>query len=580
MISYRLGAHDAQRWEKYLIYGSILSLAVLIILITLLASAPPISRDALTHHLFVPKLYLQHGGIYEIPNIPFSYYPMNLDLLYMVPLYFGNDILPKYIHFSFALLTVLLIYGYLKNRLGILYAMLGSIFFLSIPIIIKLSITVYVDLGLIFFSTAALLLLLRWVEERYRLGFLLLSGICCGMAAGIKYNGLITIFLLTLFVPLLYLRSENNDKRSNTKAVIYGIIFITTTFTAFSPWLIRNYAWTGNPIYPLHDSLFQSIRSDKNLVDKEKTKDSLSTTFKDITARGSGVFVTRKHLYGEKWWQTLLLPIRFFYEGQDDDPKYFDGKLSPFLLILPVFTFLKKPKKKKVRREQYAMLFFALLLFFLTFFQEAMRIRYIAPIIPVMVILSMYGLNNLYLVVLSRPYFQTKWSTRISLLAVLIPITTMLAYNGLYIAKQFQIVQPMSYLKGEVSRDDYITKHRPEYPAIQFASQFLHRDSKVLCLFLGNRGYYMDFEPIFDNPFKSVTHSLLRQLLTDNNISLNSELRRMGITHILLRYDLTQTWFRQLDPSAQKTISLFFQRNTREIYGEKGYAFLEITSGQ
>ncbi|MDT8380603.1 MAG: hypothetical protein RQ739_17105, partial [Desulfotignum sp.] len=60
--------------------------------IVLLASVPPVDRDALTHHLFIPKLYLLHGGIYEIPHIGFSYYPMNLDLLYMIPLAFNNDI--------------------------------------------------------------------------------------------------------------------------------------------------------------------------------------------------------------------------------------------------------------------------------------------------------------------------------------------------------------------------------------------------------------------------------------------------------------------------------------------------------
>ena len=70
--------------------------------ILVLASVPPVDRDALTHHLAVPKLYLKHGGIYAIPAIPFSYYPMNLDLLYLIPLYFGNDIIPKYIHFAFA----------------------------------------------------------------------------------------------------------------------------------------------------------------------------------------------------------------------------------------------------------------------------------------------------------------------------------------------------------------------------------------------------------------------------------------------------------------------------------------------
>ena len=92
-----------------IILGSLLAMVVVSIII--LASVPPVSRDALVHHLAIPKLYLKHGGIYEIPEAQFSYYPMNLDLLYAIPLYFENDILTKYMHFGFALLT-----AYLKIR--------------------------------------------------------------------------------------------------------------------------------------------------------------------------------------------------------------------------------------------------------------------------------------------------------------------------------------------------------------------------------------------------------------------------------------------------------------------------------
>ncbi|MFH1124027.1 MAG: hypothetical protein V1758_10260, partial [Pseudomonadota bacterium] len=139
-------------------------LAVLILSIAVLSCVPPVSKDALVHHLAVPKLYLKHGGMYEIPFMPFSYYPMNLDLLYLIPLYFGNDIIPKFIHFSFALLTAWILLSYLRVRIGFVYGLFGAIFFLSIPVIIKLSITAYIDLGIIFFSTASLLSILRWVE--------------------------------------------------------------------------------------------------------------------------------------------------------------------------------------------------------------------------------------------------------------------------------------------------------------------------------------------------------------------------------------------------------------------------------
>jgi hypothetical protein len=85
----------------------------LIIAIIILSCVPPVSKDAMVHHLAVPKLYLQHGGIYEIPALIFSYYPMNLDLLYILPLYFGNDIIPKFIHFTFALITISLLCNFI-----------------------------------------------------------------------------------------------------------------------------------------------------------------------------------------------------------------------------------------------------------------------------------------------------------------------------------------------------------------------------------------------------------------------------------------------------------------------------------
>ena len=139
--------------------------AALFISIIVLSLVPPISRDALVHHLAVPKLYLQHGGIYEIPSMEFSYYPMNLDLLYLLPLYFGVDIVAKFIHFTFGLFTAIIIYFYLKDRINKIYALLGVIFFLSTPIIVKLSTSVYVDLGLVFFSTLSLLSVLEWQKN-------------------------------------------------------------------------------------------------------------------------------------------------------------------------------------------------------------------------------------------------------------------------------------------------------------------------------------------------------------------------------------------------------------------------------
>ena len=559
--------------ERFLTYGLLLLLLALVAATILLGSVPPVSRDALTHHLFVPKLWLQHGGIYQIPEIPFSYYPMNLDLLYTIPLAFGNDIIPKYMHYLFALLTAGILYRFLKKNIGLNFGLLGAIFFLSIPIIVKLSITVYVDLGLVFFITASLLLLLQWAEKDFQTRYLVLSGLCCGLAAGVKYNGLVSLCILTLFVPLIYQRTAGIKRQSNGRALLYGMLFAAAALTSFSPWLVRNYVWTGNPIYPLHDSIFHHTKTVKD-SHPVATGEELIESLQQTPAPGGNVFVNRKILYHETWRQALLLPLRFFYEGRDDNPQFFDGKLTPFLLLLPIFAFLGRSSQAREGREKNFLLLFAVLYFFLTFFQTALRIRYIVPIVPPLVILSMYGLRNIFSFLFSLAESMRLFKKLIILLAVGIPCA-LLWYNAEYIKGQFSLIQPLAYLSGKISREQYITTYRPEYPAIRYANTHLAPEAKVLCVFLGNRGYYMDFQPVFEMPFGS---GLFTTFLKKNicGKAITAELQKSDITHVLMRDDLTASWFQQLNNQDRACITPFFDEAARPLFSKDGYTFFQI----
>jgi len=286
--------------EKLGFYILVILLSALILSIVLLSCVPPVSRDALIYHLALGKLYLKYGAICEIPSIVFSYFPMNLSLLYMIPLGFGNDIIPKFIHFSFALLTARLIFIYFKKRISSLYALLGVVFFLSIPLIVKLSIIAYVDLGLAFFSTAALFYLLKWTETEFRHKFLLIAGLCCGLALGTKYNGLMVLFFLTLFVPFIYIGKKRSEPSNQYKAAGYGLIFAFTALLIFSPWMIRNYLWTNNPLYPLYDNWFNS--------------ENPAPPYSILSIMN---FEMRSLILKESWWEIALLPLRIFFQGRN-----------------------------------------------------------------------------------------------------------------------------------------------------------------------------------------------------------------------------------------------------------------------
>jgi 4-amino-4-deoxy-L-arabinose transferase-like glycosyltransferase len=558
------------KYFKILLVGLLLSLILSIII---LSYVPPVSRDALTHHLAVPKLYLKHGGIYEIPELEFSYYPMTLDLLYLIPLSFGNDVVPKFIHFSFALMTAWLIFSYMKKRIDTYYALFGVLLFLSLPVIIKLSITVYVDLGLIFFSTASIIYLLKWIEKDFNVKYLIYSAIWCGLALGTKYNGLIDLFLLSLFVPFIYLRSVRGKTSRQVKAIGYCAAFVFISLLMFSPWMIRNNIWTGNPIYPFYDNL---INQDKDVSNKNITShstDSTRNTSNAISRKPKeqlGPFAIRKLIYDEKWWETAAIPVRVFFQGKDNNPKLFDGRLNPYLFLLPVFAFINfKRQSNELRTEKKIFITFALLFLLYAFVQTDMRIRYIAPIIPPLIILSVLGLHEIIAFINER---YSKTLRKVLTGCILSFVAFLVSLNAVYIIKQFNIIDPMSYISGKVGRDEYIEKYRPEYTAINYTNHNILTDAKILCLFLGNRGYYFDREIAFSHDLVSKT--VLRE---DSTEKILADLKSRRITHILVRYDMFNKWLNDHYNNREKEVIIkFFKKHTNLIFSKNGHGLYRL----
>ena len=549
-------------------------LVLLVTSIIILASTPPVSRDALTHHLAIPKLYLKQGAIYEIPYAKWSYYPMNLDLLYMVPLYFGNDIIPKFIHFAFALLTGGLIFSYLKKRSELPYAILGVVFFLSIPVIVKLSITVYVDLGLIFFTFAALIYLLKWIETGFKLKSLVASAICCGIALGTKYNALICYFLLTLFVVFAYSRQSPATPVSQTKAIMYGAVFMLIAAAVFSPWAIRNFKWTHNPLYPLYNSWFNPTKIASHDISEPRLMPSSDeeTNAEINPSKGKWThFAVRKIVFNEKWWEIALIPIRIFFQGRDDNPKYFDGKLNPLLFFLPFFAFIgMRNNPEQFQTEKKTMLAFAVLYILLAFVQRDMRIRYIGPAIPPLVVLSILGLQSSINFINER---SSGVSKKIYFGSVLLLLLSCLMLNIHYIMNQYKWMQPVKYLNGELKRDAYIEKYRPEYAVIQYANKHLPFDAKILGVFIGNRGYYSDREMRFDyNPF---IRSTFKQKQLDEAILAN--FKKSGITHLLIRFSSFNSWIRNnFDDREKQRLVHFFKNYTVLLFSKNGHGLYHL----
>ena len=554
------------RYRIFITFVLLLILTITIVSTVILSWVPPVSRDALTHHLAVPKLYIEHGGIVEIPYIPFSYYPMNLDILYILPLYFGNDILPKLIHYTFALLTAGLIYRYLQQKLDTLYAGVGALIFLTIPVILKLSITVYVDLGLVFFMTAALIWLFKWLEAGLQFRHLVISAIFCGLGLGTKYNGLVGLFILVLLVPYAYIHAAEGGKRKKmqVKAIGYTASYLIVALLVFSPWMVRNMIWKGNPIYPLYNNVF------KTSIEKKVAPEEPELVFEIRERTGTwNHLAIRRIIYNESWTQIALIPLRIFFEGQDDQPKYFDGKLNPFLLLLPIFAVIyTRRKDKTVRFEMKLLLYFSILFILISFLRTSIRIRYIAPVIPALTILSVFGLSNLIRFFNNR---KSRLARQTGAATMVMMVLLMLSMNAAYLVKQFELVKPLDYISGRVDRDAYISRHRSEYPIFEYTNRHLPEEAKIMGLFMGNRRYYCDRQLIFGE--KQLTKEVIRAQSAEG---LRLWFKKRGYTHVILRYDLFKQWSRSLTDTERKILVEFLKEDLALVFRNNGLGLYRL----
>jgi Dolichyl-phosphate-mannose-protein mannosyltransferase len=527
---------------------------------------PPISRDALIHHLAVPKLWLKHGRIYEIPWANYAYYPMNINLLYVVCLYFKNDIAPKIIHLAFGTGTGLLVYLYLKYRYDRNWGLLGMVIFITTPIVIWLSTSAYVDLGMAFFTTCSVLAFIKWRDSEYsRFKWFLISSVCMGIAIGSKYNALIAWFIVNLILMFNYVR----DTKKQLGALQYGILFFVITVLVTSPWYLKNYLQTQNPFYPLFDSFFKSLNlhPSQEIVYRQAIEENGPVSF----------FKMREVMYGESMWETLLIPIRMFFQGKDMSYQYFQGSLNPILIVFSPFVLLNK----RYGRDKFVFVFFTIIFIFMAYFLTAKQVRYLLPVLPFLAIIAVMGIKDLSDKMgvgktVGASFRSGNMIQSIIKVVIFAIVAILLMYNLFYLKQRIHIINPLPYILKKESRDDFLRRHLLHYGAVDYINKTLPDDAVVFTMFLGGRGYYLNRNYKNEPSFGMNT---IRQMVisSGNEETFDNHVRSMNVTHILVRSNL---FFRFLHDNFSKTeinrlLNLINKRWTK-LYDNNGYTVWDI----
>lgn len=214
---------------------------------------PPSSDewDTLVYHLTAPKQFLQAHRIYFIEHDHHTNFPFNMEMLYLLGLGLHSDRLAKLFHLATYVLCVLALCGAghslrepgkgtdTSNAMGAA----GAVAFATIPVVAWEAGTAYIDLGLALYGLLAVLAWSEWRQGRGR-GWLVAAGLLAGLAFGVKMTGL----LVVLFVCGATLLTEA-WRRQARQAVASTLLLGAIAVGLASPWYIKTYVYTGNPVF-------------------------------------------------------------------------------------------------------------------------------------------------------------------------------------------------------------------------------------------------------------------------------------------------------------------------------------------
>lgn len=469
----------------------------LVLLVLGLDLIPPIARDELTHHLALPALYVEAQRIIEVPFADQAYYPMLLEMFYTPMLAWLPDQTPKLLHLLFGLASAAIV-GLAARRSGRAGSgALGFALVLFTPVVALLAGSAYVDLGLLFYTALAIAALLRW----YATGlwsWLALAGLCAGFSGTSKYNGLVSILLLAIGAMLAPEPAGWTRNAALRRAITAGALFGALALLPMTPWLAKNYAQTGNPVFPLYNGLFGG----RALPDRGGAVDLITK---------------RRELYGESWGDIALIPVRLFTTGRDGDPARFDGVFCP-LMLLGIAAALRR----RAPREHRLLLAFAAAYFGIAFFQTSLRVRYILPMLPALALITAAVLAE----ILAR---------RRALGAALLAGGAL--FTTAHLVAKWDEVEPLAYLAGGESREEYLARFVPEAPVVEYANRSLPADARLYLAFLGTRSYYCRRPFTYDYYFSGLT--LRRYVESSGDASeVLERFRGDGITHMIAADEL------------------------------------------
>jgi hypothetical protein len=201
----------------------------------------PNGYDVVEYHLQVPREWYESGRITALHHNVFSYFPFNVEMHYLLAMYLHGGFwgpwagmyLAQMMHTGFCAATVWTVYAFAGGgRKGII----AAAFVAAVPWTGLLGAVAYNEGGTLLFGMLAI----GWAIRANSWREFAIAGLFAGFAAGTKLS---VAPLVLAAVPMVIFITR-------PKCWAGCCSYLLAAILVFSPWLTRDWKWSGNPVFP------------------------------------------------------------------------------------------------------------------------------------------------------------------------------------------------------------------------------------------------------------------------------------------------------------------------------------------
>jgi len=421
-------------------------LIVLVVGYLCLGLLPPTDFDGLMYHLAVVKLWLAHGGFFSVYFNPQADFPMLTEMIYMIGLAFGNDIICKSISFGLGIVLLCAIALVCKTYCGNKrLAVPAVLVFLTFTNTIANMSDCNVDIAQALWTLLAVFCLDLFIESHKR-RYALCTGFFAGMAMQTKIFGIFV--LVILFVQGIMAWKGSVDR----KKILQGLVIIGSIAVFCGlPWYVKSF---------LNKATILSMNSDVLIEHDFNSPLGIEThnTFIFLLINTVGRVVS-------SFWSFTL----FLRQHRADS-------FGPLLLvILPFACFVKIPRKVKTLFVCAVAYFASVLVMEMAFLQSGSSIRYSTFVMVVAAPLIAWTISQLSEYPRLKKMLQTM-------------VVVMVLLGTALFAKRYH--HEWKAIATNMSRDAYMASVLPEYSVIQAVNSL--KDNAVVMPIYNFSNYLID----------------------------------------------------------------------------------------